>query len=577
MRQKALSPPRRRECAQATQSFLLSASLRTLCVSAVKRFFHLAAMTMLLTFAAYADVLTVGETSSQFKSIPDATAAAKPGDTIRIAHGTYVGQIILDKSLVLEGVGKPVLRGAGRGSVVIVVADHCTLRGFVIVHSGGDLQAEDSGLLLKSNDNLIEDNELRDVLYGIYLYHSARNTIRRNTVRGRAELEVGGRGAGLHLWNSPDNTIEDNSITEARDGMYIQSSHRNTIRRNRVSKLRYGLHYMNSDDNEFDDNVFTHNVAGAAIMYSRRLKFRRNAFVHNRGFSSFGILFQDCEDNLAEENFIVDNATGIFMEALRRTSFRRNVIAENDLALHIFSNSENNLFTENNFIANLSPLRVIGRRTNTRWNELRRGNYWSDYDGYDLNEDGIGDVAHKVRVDVHDRDVVAFVSKIPRDIGAHLTGTADHDLHGGYSSSDEGRPEDGRRQLFELVPAFRPRDPQRAQLAVQCGTFHAHEAGGARDVAVETRHLGFQVFALEDLARLAQWQRQHLGPVRRRNPGSVGRADIRRQHVGPDRLPRLARRHDEQPVHDISQLPDVARPVIGLEQRQGVVTEAAGR
>ena len=73
------------------------------------------------------------------------------------------------------------------------------------------------------------------------------------------------------------------------------------------------------------------------------------------------------------------------------------MIAENDLALHVFSNSENNLFTENNFIANLSPLRVIGRRTNTRWNELRRGNYWSDYDGYDLNEDGVGDVAHKVQ------------------------------------------------------------------------------------------------------------------------------------------------------------------------------------
>jgi nitrous oxidase accessory protein len=26
-----------------------------------------------------------------------------------------------------------------------------------------------------------------------------------------------------------------------------------------------------------------------------------------------------------------------------------------------------------------------------------RGNYWSDYDGYDLNEDGVGDIQHKVQ------------------------------------------------------------------------------------------------------------------------------------------------------------------------------------
>ncbi len=348
---------------------------------------------VLSSMTAQADVLPVKPN----ESIQAAIAGAKPGDTIRVERGIYVGQIILDKALIVEGIGKPVLRGTGKGSVVVVAADRCTIRGFVIEHSGGDLQAEDSGLLLKSNDNLIEANELRDVLYGIYLYHAARNTIRGNSVRGRPELETGERGAGLHIWNSPDNLIEDNTITEARDGLYIQASHRNTVRRNRVSRLRYGLHYMNSDDNKFDDNLFEHNIAGAAIMYSKRIEFRRNAFIHNRGFSSFGILFQDCEDNLAEDNFFIDNATGIFMEALRRSTFRRNVIAENDLGLMIYSNSTDNLFTENNFVENLSPLQLVGKRAGVRWNEMKRGNYWSDYGGYDLDGDGVGDVAHKVQ------------------------------------------------------------------------------------------------------------------------------------------------------------------------------------
>lgn len=341
--------------------------------------------------------LVVGQGQSKFASVADALTAAQSGDTIRVEAGTYTGQFVIDKSVVLEGVGKPVLRGTGQGSVVIVTADNCTIKGFVIEHSGGDLQAEDSGLLLRSNHNTVEDNELRDVLYGIYLYHAAQNVIRRNTVRGRIALEVGSRGAGLHIWNSPDNVIEENTITEARDGMYIQSSHRNAIRRNRAMHLRYGLHYMNSDDNRFDDNVFSENVAGAAIMYSKRIEFRRNAFIHNRGFSSFGILFQDCDEMRAEDNLIINNATGIFLEALRRSTFRRNLIAENDLALQIFSSSSDNVFAENNFIENLSPLQIVGRQANTKWNEARRGNYWSDYDGYDLDGDGIGDVAHKVQ------------------------------------------------------------------------------------------------------------------------------------------------------------------------------------
>jgi nitrous oxidase accessory protein len=210
------------------------------------------------------------------------------------------------------------------------------------------------------------------------------------------ELESGERGAGLHLWNSPNNTLEDNTISYARDGMYIQSSPNNTIRRNRVSNLRYGLHYMNSDNNTFEENVFSNNIAGAAIMYSRKIELRRNAFVHNRGFSSFGILFQDCSECVAEENLILDNAVGIFLEALKSSVVRRNTIAENDVAMQIFSSSEQITLVQNNFINNFSPLQLVGRTSSARWESEEGGNYWGDYDCYDMDGDGIGDVPHRI-------------------------------------------------------------------------------------------------------------------------------------------------------------------------------------
>jgi nitrous oxidase accessory protein len=346
---------------------------------------------------APAATLVVGGPGSQFQSIQFAIDAANPGDTVQVRPGTYNGNLTLKKQIALEGIDRPTLRGEGLASVITVFADGCTIRGFVIEHCGADLTREDSGILLKSSGNTIEDNELRDILYGIYLYSSHGNTLRRNSVRGRAELEEGDRGAGLHLWNSPDNIIEDNIISYERDGMYIQSCNGNQIRRNRVSNLRYGLHYMFSDRNVFEDNLFSNNVAGAAIMYSNHIEFRRNAFIHNRGFSSFGILFQECTALVAEENFIVDNATGIFMEALRQTTFRHNTIANNDVALQMFSSSDANVFTENNFVDNLSVLQLIGKKTNTNWAQNGRGNFWSQYEGYDLNEDQRGDVPLKIQ------------------------------------------------------------------------------------------------------------------------------------------------------------------------------------
>lgn len=347
--------------------------------------------------AAYADVLAVGDDRAQYSTISAAIAAAKDGDRIMVGPGEYSENLVLDKRLTIEGVDEPQIVGSGQGSVITVNADGCQIIGLTVVHSGSDLQAEDAGILLRSDGNIVENNRLSDVLFGIYLYHSNNNLVRNNTIHGRTELETGERGAGLHLWNSSDNRLEGNVITETRDGMYVQSSPRNTMIGNQVSNLRYGLHFMSSDDNRFEDNVFHDNVAGAAIMYSRGIELRRNSFVHNRGFSSFGILFQDCRECITEENLIANNATGVFLEALSDSIFRRNIIAENDVAAQVFSSSERNVFTENNFIANISPLRMIGKSTSTEWASATAGNYWSDYSGYDGDGDGVGDVPHKLQ------------------------------------------------------------------------------------------------------------------------------------------------------------------------------------
>jgi nitrous oxidase accessory protein len=346
--------------------------------------------------ASFGAELRVGP-RQPFRTIQAAVTDARTGDVITVEPGRYEGNLLLDKTVHLIGKGRPIVRGTRSGSIVTVRAAGCTLQGFRIERSGSSLMDEDSGVLLHSNGNQIVDNELSDVLFGIYFFNSNDNVVRSNVIRGRKQIEYGERGAGLHFWNCLRNTIEGNTISDTRDGMYLQNASESAIRHNRIKDVRYGLHYMYSNDNVFEDNVFEDSIAGAAIMYSTRIQLRRNRFVHNRGFSSFGILFQDSTAITAEQNIIADNGRGIFAEALRTSVFRHNLISGNDTAVEMFSSAEGNEFTENNFIANLSPIHVIGASTSTRWSSNGRGNYWSEYDGYDLDGDGIGDVPFRIR------------------------------------------------------------------------------------------------------------------------------------------------------------------------------------
>ena len=150
---------------------------------------------LLAVHALAAATIVVGQ-GGDYSSVRDAIAGAAAGDTIRVESGTYPGSLALDKPLILEGVGKPVIHGDEQGSIITVLADGCTIRGLILEHSGGMLVKEDSGILLHSSGNRIEENELRDVLFGIYFFASSRNIVTGNVIRGRAWLGVGERGSG---------------------------------------------------------------------------------------------------------------------------------------------------------------------------------------------------------------------------------------------------------------------------------------------------------------------------------------------------------------------------------------------
>jgi nitrous oxidase accessory protein len=318
---------------------------------------------------------------------------ANSGDRIVVGPGTYRGDLLIDRAIVLEGVGRPLLVGSGTGTVVRIRAAGVVFRGFAIDGlAGGDLGRDSSGIHVSARNVQIEDCEVRNALFGIYLREADDSTVSQCSIQGIAGRPPGEVGSGIHVWNTNRFTLADNVITRSRDGIYIQASHHGRILRNRASDLRYGLHYMFSDDNTFEDNTFERGAAGTALMNSRRITFRRNRFVRNRGFASVGLLLKSCDEVVAEDNFIADNARGIFLESANRSVFRRNVIAMSDEAIVLYDSTSGTSFEGNVFVANFTPLTLVGRRTDTRF----LGNFWSDQQATDLDGDGFADQAYRL-------------------------------------------------------------------------------------------------------------------------------------------------------------------------------------
>lgn len=336
-----------------------------------------------------------------FSSIPAALAAATTGDTIEVRPGRYPGPLRIDRAVTLRGVGGPVLDGGGQGTVVTITASGATLRGFVIRGSGSDLNAEDAGVVVRAAGVTVEENRLEDILVGIALDDAPDGIVRANQIHGRYDLPPAARGDGLKLWYSPRALVEGNTIEQTRDCVIWYSSGLRLVN-NTVEYGRYGLHFMYDDDAELINNRLRYNSVGAYLMYSRRITLRGNLLAGNRGPSGFGLGLKDVDDIRAEQNWLVDNRVGLWSDtsptSLGATSrFIGNLFATNDSALALQPSTERNTFAGNSFRDNQQPISILGGGTlkGNSWSEAGRGNYWSDYRGFDADGDGIGDLPYR--------------------------------------------------------------------------------------------------------------------------------------------------------------------------------------
>lgn len=206
--------------------------------------------------------------------------------------------------------------------------------------------------------------------------------------------------AGIKLMNTRNGKIINNNCS-GNNGVGIMLSNGcnyNSISGNSVSNngqngiLIFGDCYNNLIS---QNNVSTNDPYGIYLNYNCNYNniLKNNISENDNGITIFsGCLENSFLDNRVENN----NNSGIEVNNFcDYNNFSRNIIQDNGkCGINITVNCSYNLVYNNSFSRNLKN--AIDNGTNNHWNISLIGNYWSNYNGIDWNDDGIGDTPFEI-------------------------------------------------------------------------------------------------------------------------------------------------------------------------------------
>lgn len=327
------------------------------------------------------------------KSISEGITKAADFDTLLIKKGTYKEfNILINKPLTLLGENYPIIDGEDQGEIIRIVSDNVTIDGLFIINVGTSYTTDYAAIrVVKSENYLIQNVVLEKLFFGIYLEKSNNGRVYHNKIIGDAVDEYNS-GNGIQLWYCKNVDVEKNIVQHVRDGIYLEFSDNIIIKDNRsTDNLRYGLHFMFSNDDLYTNNIFENNGAGVAVMFSKRIKMIGNTFRKNWGTAAFGMLLKEINDAEISGNTFEENTVGISIEGSNRITYKNNNFIKNGWAIKVRGACYTNVITKNNFLYNSFDISYSSRLNDNVFDQ----NYWSDYTGYDLDKNGVGDIPYR--------------------------------------------------------------------------------------------------------------------------------------------------------------------------------------
>lgn len=310
---------------------------------------------------------------------------AQAGDVVHVPPGTYEGPVIIRKPIQVLGDQARIIHSGDAppdSPLLLLETNDATIRGL-------QLAGEQAGIVVRGDGNQILDTSIQVRGTALKLEGSNRNRLKGLQITGiGSDLEK--RSNGVEFWNSHHNQIEDSTLVNLQDAIYVDHSEHIAVRLNKISDSRYAVHMMFTERTEVIENDLEGNVTGAMVMEDSGSRIVGNTITKQAAHvQSQGLLLYNVQAAHIENNRIDGNRIGLYMDNSTGNRIVNNQLVQNFLGLQIEGSAENE-FRANTWAGNV----VQAQGKNSR-NNLMEGNYWDDHQGLDLNGDGHSEISYQ--------------------------------------------------------------------------------------------------------------------------------------------------------------------------------------
>lgn len=193
-----------------------------------------------------------------------------------------------------------------------------------------------------------------------------------------------------------DSTIIDGNITGGVTGSVIGITTSNvtiksfTVRNSGIHPSPdSGIRVDRSSGNVIQNNKIISNYDGVFLYHSNDNRVLGNTIANN-SFEGISLYFSD--NNLVSGNNATNNSyDGVGFYNSNHNVASENTISKNNYGISLYASDNNTIFHNN-----LNNTYEVGTDSVNLWSYGSEGNYWSDYNGTDGNQDGIGDSSRPI-------------------------------------------------------------------------------------------------------------------------------------------------------------------------------------
>lgn len=326
-------------------------------------------------------LLCISSTAYAKFDIQEAIDRAEPGAVVNIPAGYYKGNLIVTKNITLRGekgteiaaVGEePAIRIEGADAVMI---DNMTLSG-----KKGIVASKVEGLVLRQL-------KIKDVHSAMHIQHGENVHIQHVEIVGTL-AHYSKKGNGIAIYQSEKIVVEDSNIKQVQDGIYVEEVDGIVVQRNTVENSRYGTHFMYTENAKALNNTYASNVTGLMVMMTSGITIKDNLVINHNDMNGSGALLYDVQRADLAYNTMKNNRTAIALQKSAEVQIMHNHFQMNQTAIEGTKVDDQTVVQNNQFTGN-----ILTARSDQQGFQLE-SNYYDDYVGTDLKNDGTGDVPY---------------------------------------------------------------------------------------------------------------------------------------------------------------------------------------